>query len=308
LLKLRNISNFSKNSGKLKKKNKPTGSRSLQNKTVSEIIIKNGSKTYNLSNGKGLFLIAGPCVVESEKLCYDTAKKLKEITGRLKLPFIFKASYKKANRTSGDSFRSIGVLESLNILGGIRQDLGIPVLTDIHSEVEAEIAAEYVDILQIPAFLSRQSELLEAAAETGKIVNIKKGQFLSPYDMVHQVNKVKHAGNNKVMVTERGSTFGYQNLVVDMRSLEIMKSLKLPVVFDATHSVQMPSKNDGVSGGNPEFIEPLAKAAAAVGVNGFFIETHPNPAKALSDASSMLRLDKIEMLLKKLVAVHKAAN
>lgn len=273
-----------------------------------DIIIKNSGKTCNLSNTKDLFLIAGPCVVESAKLCMETAKRLKDITLRLKVPFIFKASYKKANRTSGSSFRSIGVMESLDILGNIKEKLEIPVLTDIHSEVEAEIAAEYVDVLQIPAFLSRQSELLEAAAETGRIVNIKKGQFLSPWDMVHQVDKVKAAGNHKIMLTERGTTFGYNNLVVDMRSLEIMKSFGCPVVFDATHSVQMPSKNNGVSGGNPEFIEPLSKAAAAVGINGIFIETHPNPAKALSDASSMLKLDRIEALLKKLLAIHKTIN
>ncbi len=278
------------------------------NPANSDILISNGGKTYNLSNIKGLFLIAGPCVIESERLCMETAKKLKDISLRLKLPFIFKASYKKANRTSGSSFRSIGVMESLEILGKIRQKFGISVLTDIHSEVEAEIAAEYVDVLQIPAFLSRQSELLEAAAETGRIVNIKKGQFLSPYDMIHQINKVKSAGNNKVMITERGTTFGYNNLVVDMRSLEIMRSFGCPVVFDATHSVQMPSKDKGVSGGNPEFIKPLASAAAAIGINGVFIETHPNPAIALSDASSMLKLDKIENLLKRLIAIHKTIN
>lgn len=273
-----------------------------------EINIKNGNKTYNLSNTNKLFLIAGPCVVESEKLTYDTAKKLRSITEKLGIPFIFKASYKKANRTSGASFRSIGVIESLTILGNIREKLKIPVITDIHSEVEAEIAAEFVDVLQIPAFLCRQTELLEAAAETGKIINIKKGQFLAPDDMIYPINKVKGAGNNKIMVTERGTTFGYQNLVVDMRSLEIMKRFGYPVIFDATHSVQMPSKDKGVSGGNPEFIEPLAKAAAAIGIHGIFIETHPNPQKALSDASSMLNLNKIEALLKKLIAIHKQSN
>jgi 2-dehydro-3-deoxyphosphooctonate aldolase (KDO 8-P synthase) len=190
-------------------------------------------------------------------------------------------------------------------LNNIRESLKIPVLTDVHSEIEADIASAYVDVLQIPAFLCRQTELLEAAAETGKIVNIKKGQFLAPGDMIHQINKVKAAGNNKIMVTERGTTFGYQNLVVDMRSLEIMKKLGYPVIYDATHSVQMPSKDNGVSGGNPEFIEPLAKAAIAVGVNGIFLETHPNPKKALSDASSMLHINKIEPLLKKLLAIHK---
>jgi 2-dehydro-3-deoxyphosphooctonate aldolase (KDO 8-P synthase) len=271
----------------------------------TEIRIKNGKRTYNLSNNTSLFLIAGPCVVESEKTTIEIAKRLKDITLRLGIPFVFKASYKKANRTSGSSFRSIGVLESLGILGDIRQNLAIPVLTDIHSEVEAEIASEYVDILQIPAFLCRQTELLEAAGDTGKIVNIKKGQFLSPEDMIHQINKIRATGNNKIMVTERGTTFGYQNLVVDMRSLAVMKKFGCPVVFDATHSVQMPSRNKGVSGGNPEFIEPLARAAAAVGINGLFIETHPNPAKALSDASSMLPLNKIEKLLKRILSIHK---
>jgi 2-dehydro-3-deoxyphosphooctonate aldolase (KDO 8-P synthase) len=246
-------------------------------------------------------------VVESEKTTYEIAKRLKDIALRLKIPFIFKASYKKANRTSGGSFRSIGVIESLNILGELREKLKIPILTDIHSEVEAEIASDYVDVLQIPAFLCRQTELLEAAGETGKIVNIKKGQFLSPEDMIYQVNKVKATGNKKIMVTERGTTFGYQNLVVDMRSLEIMKKFGYPVIFDATHSVQMPSKDNGVSGGNPEFIEPLAKAAAAVGINGIFLETHTNPKKALSDAGSMLHINKVEPLLKKLMAIHKAS-
>lgn len=274
---------------------------------TAEIKINNGKKSFNLYNTKTLFLIAGPCVVESKKITFDIAKRLKDITLRLNIPFIFKASY-KSYRTSGSSFRSIGVIESLNILGEIRESLQIPVLTDVHSEVEADIASEYVDVLQIPAFLSRQTELLEAAGETGKIVNIKKGQFLSPYDMIHQVNKVKATGNNKIMVTERGSTFGYQNLVVDMRSLEIMKLLGCPVIFDATHSVQMPSKENGVSGGSPEFIEPLAKAAAAVGINGLFIETHPNPKKALSDASSMLHINNVEPLLKKLLAIHKVTH
>jgi 2-dehydro-3-deoxyphosphooctonate aldolase (KDO 8-P synthase) len=272
------------------------------------MIIKSGNKVYNLNNTRQLFLISGPCVVESKKITFDIAKRLKDIALRLEIPFIFKASYKKANRTSGNSFRSIGVIESLTILGELRESLKVPVLTDIHSEVEAEIAADFVDVLQIPAFLCRQTELLEAAGETGKIVNIKKGQFLAPDDMIHQIKKVKATGNNKIMVTERGTTFGYQNLVVDMRSLEIMKKFGYPVVFDATHSVQMPSKDNGVSGGNPEYIEPLAKAAAAVGVNGIFIETHTNPKKALSDASSMLHIKKVEPLLKKLLSIHKVST
>jgi len=275
---------------------------------TKEISVKIDGKTINLVNKSKFFLIAGPCAVESEKLSIETAKRIKDISLRLKIACIFKASYKKANRTSGSSFRSIGVIESLDILGKIREKVKIPVLTDIHSEVEAEIASEYVDVLQIPAFLSRQTEILEAAGETGKIVNIKKGQFLSPDDMIHQIKKVEATGNNRIMLTERGTTFGYQNLVVDMRSLEIMKKYGYPVVFDATHSVQMPSKENGVSGGNPEFIEPLAKAAIAVGVNGVYIETHPNPKKALSDASSMLPLSKLEGILKRLLTIHKASS
>ncbi|HEY3249867.1 MAG TPA: 3-deoxy-8-phosphooctulonate synthase [Ignavibacteria bacterium] len=272
-----------------------------------EINITINSKTFNLYNHTQLFLISGPCVVESEKITFKIAKTLKDITLRLKIPFIFKASYKKANRTSGLSFRSIGVIESLMILDEIRKKLKIPVLTDIHSELEAEIAAEYVDILQIPAFLSRQTELLEAAAETGKIINIKKGQFLSPDDMIYQIRKVEAAGNKKILVTERGTTFGYQNLVVDMRSLAVMKKFGYPVVFDATHSLQMPSRQNGVSGGTPEFIAPLARAAAAVGINGLFIETHPEPKKALSDANSMFPLRHMEGLLKQVIGIHKQA-
>ena len=270
-----------------------------------EIIIKIDSKSYNLYNNPSLFLIAGPCIIESENLTYQIAKRLKDITLRLKIPFIFKASYKKANRTSGLSFRSIGVIESLTILGEIKKKLKIPVLTDIHSELEAEIASEYVDILQIPAFLSRQTELLEAAGETGKIINIKKGQFLSPGDIIHQIKKVESTGNKKILVTERGTTFGYQNLVVDMRSLAIMKKFGCPVVYDATHSIQMPSFKNGVSGGTPEFIAPLARAAAGAGINGLFIETHPEPKKALSDADSMLPLHKLEGLLKQVIGIHK---
>lgn len=270
-----------------------------------EIKIKIDNKSYSLNNTTKLFLIAGPCAVENRKTTFEIAKRLKDITLRLNIPFIFKASYKKANRTSGSSFRSIGVIESLGILGEVREKLKIPVLTDIHSEVEAEIASEFVDVLQIPAFLCRQTELLEAAAETGRIINIKKGQFLSPDDLIHQINKVKAAGNDKIMLTERGTTFGYHNLVVDMRSLSILRQFGYPVIFDATHSVQMPSSNKGVSGGNPEYIEPLSRAAAAVGINGLFLETHPNPAKALSDAGSMLPLAKIETLLKRIISIHK---
>lgn len=273
-----------------------------------KIEITSCGKTFDLKNRKKLFLISGPCVVESEKMTFEIAKKVKAIAQKLDIPYIFKASYKKANRTSGNSFRSIGVQSSLEILAQVREKFNVPVLTDVHSEIEAVIAADYVDILQIPAFLSRQTELLEAAGETGKIINIKKGQFLSPEDMKFQIKKVESTGNKKILITERGTSFGYHNLVVDMRSLSIMNSFKYPVVFDATHSLQMPSKENGISGGSPELIFPLARAAAASGINGVFIETHPNPAKALSDSMSMLPLSRLESLLKQLVTIHKLIN
>jgi len=258
------------------------------------------SKELKLKNLDNFLLISGPCVVENKSITFRTCEKLKIITSKLKIPFIFKSSYIKANRTSSDSFRTIGIDESLKILDDVKKEFGVPILTDVHSEIEVEIAAEIADVLQIPAFLSRQTELLEAAGKSGKIINIKKGQFLAPEDMKYQADKVASTGNKKIFLTERGSTFGYNNLVVDMRGLVIMKKFGYPVIFDATHSVQMPSKENGVSGGAPEFIPFLARAAAAVGVNGFFIETHPDPKKALSDASSMIKLDKIEGLLTQL--------
>lgn len=273
-----------------------------------KIKISSYGKAFDLYNTKNLFLISGPCVVENEKLTLDIARRISNIAQNLNLPFIFKASYKKANRTSGDSFRSIGVQRSLEILAMVREKINVPVLTDVHSEIEAEIAAEYADVLQIPAFLSRQTDLLEAAGETGKIINIKKGQFLSPEDMRYQIKKVESTGNKKILITERGTSFGYHNLVVDMRSLSIMKSFNYPVIFDATHSLQMPSKEKGISGGSPELIFPVARAAVAAGINGVFIETHPNPAKALSDSKSMLPLSKLENLLKQLVSVHKLVS
>lgn len=265
-------------------------------------------KVFDLNNTTSLILIAGPCVVENEILTFKIAKKIKEIALKLEIPFIFKASYKKANRTSIKSFRSIGVQHSLEILGKIRSKFNIPVLTDVHSELEASIAADYVDVLQIPAFLSRQTELLEAAGETDRIVNIKKGQFLAPEDIRYQIKKIESTGNKKILITERGTSFGYHNLVVDMRSLIIMRRFKYPVIFDATHSLQLPSKEDGVSSGNPEFIFPMSRAAVSAGVNGVFIETHPEPSKALSDASSMLKLDKLEALLKQLITLHKVVR
>ena len=273
-----------------------------------KIEIVSYGKTFDLMNKSRLFLISGPCVVESEKLALEIARRVKRIAQSLRIPYIFKASYKKANRTSGESFRSIGVQNSLEILAKVREKVKVPVLTDIHSEIEAVIAADYADILQIPAFLSRQSDLLEAAGETGKIINIKKGQFLSPEDMKYQIKKVESTGNKKILITERGTTFGYHNLVVDMRSLSLMKKFNYPVVYDATHSLQMPSVENGISGGSPEMIFPVARAAAAAGINGVFIETHPNPAKALSDSKSMLPLSKLEGLLKQLISIHKLVN
>jgi 2-dehydro-3-deoxyphosphooctonate aldolase (KDO 8-P synthase) len=266
------------------------------------------NKELKLKNLNNFLLISGPCVVESRSNIFRTCEKLKEITAKLKIPFIFKSSFVKANRTSSDSFRTIGIDKSLQILADVKKEFNVPILTDVHSEIDVEIAAEVADVLQIPAFLCRQTELLEAAGETGRIVNIKKGQFLSPHDMIYQAQKVEATGNKKILLTERGSTFGYNNLVVDMRGLVIMKKTGYPVIFDATHSVQMPSNEKGVTGGAPEFIEPLASCAASVNVAGFFIETHPNPLKALSDAKSMLPLDKMEKLLVKLMRIYKAAE
>jgi len=261
-------------------------------------------KEYRLKNLENFLLISGPCVVESRSVTFRTCESLKKITGRLKIPFIFKSSYIKANRTSTRSFRTVGIDEALKILSEVKKEFKVPVLTDIHSAAEIPAAAEVADVLQIPAFLSRQTELLEAAGRSGRIVNIKKGQFLAPEDMSYQAEKVAATGNSKIFLTERGTTFGYHNLVVDMRSLVIMKKSGYPVIFDATHSVQMPSKENGVSGGVPEFIPPLARAAAAAGVDGFFIETHPEPKKALSDAGSMMKLGEMEYLLKQLSKIH----
>jgi len=265
------------------------------------------SKELKLKNLNNFLLISGPCVVENKSITFKTCEKLKEITTKLKIPFVFKSSFIKANRTSSDSFRTIGIDKSLQILADAKREFDVPILTDVHSEIDVEIASEVADILQIPAFLCRQTELLEAAGESGRIVNIKKGQFLAPQDMVYQAEKVKATGNKKIMLTERGSTFGYNNLVVDMRGMVIMKKTGYPVIFDATHSVQMPSNERGVTGGAPEFIEPLASCAASLGVDGFFIETHPNPLKALSDAKSMMKLDRMEALLTKLMRIHKAS-
>lgn len=241
-------------------------------------------------------LIAGPCVVESEELVISTAKKISEITQRHNIPFIFKSSFKKANRTNINSFSGIGDEKAISILKKVRDELNIPVLTDIHSESDIEKVIDAVDVIQIPAFLCRQTELLLAAGKSGLVVNIKKGQFLAPEDMKHAADKVASTGNNKILLTERGTTFGYHNLIVDMRSLVIMRELGFPVVMDATHSVQLPS-NSNVSGGQPKFIKPLARAAAAVGIDALFLEVHPQPSEALSDAASQLPLSELEELL-----------
>ncbi len=259
---------------------------------------------FVIGSGKPLALIAGPCVIESEELVFSTAKAIKLIARELNIPYIFKSSYKKANRTNINSFTGIGDDEALQILANVKKEFGIPVLTDVHSIEEINKAAEIVDILQIPAFLSRQTDLLIAAGKTGKIVNVKKGQFLAPDDMKHVAEKIASSGNNKIMLTERGSTFGYHNLIVDMRALIIMKEFGYPVVMDATHSVQLPGKGN-ISGGEPKFIKPLAKAAAAVGIDALFLEVHPNPKEALSDSESQLPLNDLKDLLIDIKAIDK---
>ncbi|HZW37985.1 MAG TPA: 3-deoxy-8-phosphooctulonate synthase [Ignavibacteriaceae bacterium] len=259
---------------------------------------------FEIGNNKPFVLIAGPCVIENEELIYNTADFLVKLTKELGIPLIFKSSYKKANRTSGKSFTGIGDKEALQILDNVRRKYNVPVLTDIHSVKDAEQAAKYVDILQIPAFLCRQTDLLVAAGKTGKVVNIKKGQFLAPEDMKHAAEKVASSGNNNIMLTERGTTFGYHNLVVDMRSFIIMKEIGYPVVMDATHSVQLPS-NENTSGGQPKYIKPLAKAATAVGIDALFLEVHPQPEKALSDAASQLPLNDLRELLEEVQSIDK---
>ncbi len=254
------------------------------------------------------FLLAGPCVIEGEQMALDIAGKVCEVTKKLNIPYVFKGSYRKANRSRIDSFTGIGDLEALTILKKVRDTFGIPVVTDIHSVDEAKMAASFVDILQIPAFLCRQTDLLLAAAATGKMVNVKKGQFLSPEAMKFAVQKVRDAGNNKVAITERGTTFGYQDLVIDYRGIPEMQKNNCPVILDVTHSLQQPNQSAGVTGGKPELIETVAKAGIAVGVDGIFIETHHNPAVAKSDGANMLKLDLLPNLMEKLVVLREAVN
>jgi len=253
-------------------------------------------------------LLSGPCVVESEKMSFQIAEQIKELSDKLRIPFVFKASYRKANRSKLDSFTGIGDKEALRILRKIKESLNIPGVTDIHSPEEAKMAAEFVDILQIPAFLCRQTDLLLAAGKTGKVVNIKKGQFLSGASMKFAIDKVLSTGNKKILLTERGSMFGYNDLVVDYRNIPEMKQTGFPVIVDVTHSLQQPNQSSGVTGGNPEMIETIAKAGIAVGADGIFLETHPNPAQAKSDGANMLNLAMLEPLLEKLVALKKTVN
>jgi 2-dehydro-3-deoxyphosphooctonate aldolase (KDO 8-P synthase) len=254
-----------------------------------------------------LLLIAGPCVIESEGHAIGLAREIRDIAARSGVPYVFKASYDKANRTSRSSFRGPGLAEGLRILRRVREEVGVPVLTDIHEPAHAAPAAEVADVLQIPAFLCRQTDLLVAAAQTGRVVNIKKGQFLAPSDMRHAAAKVTAAGNHRVILTERGTSFGYHNLVVDMRSLPVLRSLGFPVIYDVTHSLQLPGGGDGVTAGQAEFIEPLARAGVAAGVDGVFMEVHERPEQAKSDAQNALRLDLLEPLLAKLTGIHAIA-
>ena len=249
--------------------------------------------------------MAGPCVVESEQMVFDIAGRISEIASRLQIPYIFKASYRKANRTRLDSFTGIGDQKALEILGKVRKDLQLPVVTDIHESQEAALAAPVVDVLQIPAFLCRQTDLLVAAAKTGKVVNVKKGQFLAASSMRFAVDKIRESGNNQVVLTERGTMLGYADLVVDFRGIPVMQQMGVPVVLDVTHSLQQPNQGSGVTGGQPHLISTIAKAGIAAGADGIFIETHPNPSKALSDGANMLPLDQLEVLLEKLSAIRK---
>jgi len=263
---------------------------------------------FEVGPGRPFLLIGGPCVLESEEIAREVAAGLKEITSRLGISYIFKASFDKANRTSLDSFRGPGLEKGLEILGRIREDLQVPVVSDVHEVAQVARAAEVLDVLQIPAFLCRQTDLLLAAAKTGKVVSLKKGQFVSPWDMEHAVRKINAVTKHRLMLVERGTMLGYNNLVVDMRSLPVMRSFGCPVIYDATHSVQLPGGTGGASGGQREFIPPLSRAAVAAGIDGIFMEIHPEPAKALCDGPNSLALDQAEGLLRKLLQIHKIVS
>jgi 2-dehydro-3-deoxyphosphooctonate aldolase (KDO 8-P synthase) len=256
--------------------------------------------------GNNLFLLAGPCAVENEKITMETAEFLIKLTDKLNIPFVYKSSFRKANRTNASSFSGIGDEKALQLLGKVRSTFNVPIVTDIHESSHAALAAEFVDVLQIPAFLFRQTDLLQAAAKTGKIINIKKGQFAAAEAMRYAAQKVKDMDNNQILLTERGNMFGYGDMVVDYRNLIWLKEMGHPVIMDCTHSLQQPNNGSGVTGGLPQLIEPLSKAAVAVGVDGLFIETHPDPSTALSDGANMLSLDKMEGLLIKLLKINAA--
>jgi len=273
--------------------------KSVNPVTIGDIVI---------GGGRPLVLIAGPCVIESQTHASELAGRLAALTGRLGVPFIFKASFDKANRTSGTSFRGPGLDEGLRVLSGIKSKYDVAILTDVHEASQAGAAAEVADVLQIPAFLSRQTDLIVAAAKTGRVVNIKKGQFLAPDDVRHAVAKAVAAGNSRVIVTERGTSFGYHNLIVDMRAFPMMRALGVPVVFDVTHSLQLPGGGDGVTAGQAEYIEPLASAGVAAGVDGVFLEVHDEPSRARSDAQNALHLDRLEPLLRRLMAIDAIAK
>jgi len=259
-----------------------------------------------ITNTDKFFLIAGPCAVESKDICFEIAEQLVAITTELNIPFIFKASYKKANRTKLDSFTTIGKEKALQILSDVKAHFNIPILTDVHETSDCDKVKDIVDVIQIPAFLCRQTDLLLAAGKTGKTVNIKKGQFVSAEMMQFAVEKILSTGNKNILLTERGTLFGYNDLIVDFRNIPILKQSGFPVIFDATHSVQQPNKSEGISGGKPEFIETLSKCAVAAGVNGIFLETHPNPSAALSDGANMLALSEVKGLLEKLIRLKSA--
>lgn len=264
--------------------------------------------SFAVGAAHGPFLIAGPCVIESEQLVLETAARIAEIAKGLNIPYVFKSSYDKANRTSITSFRGPGLKKGLAVLRKVKEQVGVPILTDVHTIEDAQAAAEVVDVLQIPAFLCRQTDLLVAAAKTGRVVNVKKGQFLSPWDMSNVIKKIEESGNRKILLTERGSSFGYNNLVVDMRALPIMRGFGYPVVFDATHSVQLPGGGGTTSSGQREFVAPLACAAAGAGCDGFFMEVHPDPDSALSDGPNMVPLHSLKALLERVLRICDVAR
>ncbi len=270
--------------------------------------ILNSIPKIKFADSEQFFLLAGPCAIESEEQAFKIARRIIEITDKYEIPFIFKGSYRKANRSRLDSFTGIGDIKALEILQKISKELNVPTVTDIHSAEEAELAAKYVDILQIPAFLCRQTDILVAAAKTGKVVNIKKGQFLAPESMKFASTKVFESGNDNIMITDRGTMFGYQDMIIDYRGIPEMQKTKYPVILDITHSLQQPNQTSGVTGGKPELIETVAKAGIAVGVDGLFLETHYNPAEAKSDGANMLHLDHLEDLLRKLSTLKKTIN